>query len=314
MKYYLQNIFDSSSRRLRKLWLWIKNGVSSELLSALFGALIGGLFTLAGVAYQFSKQSEVETAKTEQVERDKMIYIHHLIRDSGKYVKKFEEQSKDQVQYGDRFNLGGLPLPFRNDGSVNVLANRINHEEYFLASLNQLHNENFGDIFSLFNLLDLKIKESENRYNHEIELLVEEKGRVMNDVKGLFDEIEFYVDKHKGEKLSIQRRELYDNMVGTLTNIKNLKAQYPIDIFWTGNSYKIIYNTVVHLKKANNQEDKNLFYKAQEVLNRYLEYDRRYTSLSNWLSTDQAVITELMAEINKKAVPLNNYINKLNHG
>lgn len=286
--------------------------ISSELMSALIGAMIGGFFTCLGVYLQIRQQKIAENAKQVKEEQDRMIYLHYLIQDSYLTTEKIAEQAISPTR-GNPFIIGGLgSVPINN--SVKSIAEGINQEQYFLASLNQLNDKSFGEIFSLYNDLNTRIKNIIVRNDKIQSSFVGEKYSVLTIRDKLFNEIKIYINRSiDKDSPNHNRQRIYNDLKNVLIEhekkvIEAFQEEYQARGLW-------IYHDIVQiLKEGDTEEEKQLLVMAQETYNEDYNFRTRSTNMYNSMITEGAQMKDVLKSIRAKAIPLENYIINMKNG
>lgn len=272
---------------------FIQNDIlSTELMSALIGALIGGLFTCLGVYLQIRQQRIIEDSKQIKEEQDKMIYLHYLMRDSYSTIEEIARKSISPST-GNPFLIGGLgSVPLNN--SVKSIAEDINQEQYFLASINQLKDRRFGEIFSLYNDLNTRIKNIIARNDKIQNLFVDEKYNVLAARGKLFNELRLYVHRSKdGISNNNKRQKIYNDLNNILLEIeKNERGSFQEDNYEKG--LHLYYSIVEILKEGDTDEEKALLLIAQETYYKDFNFRVKSTNMYNSMITEGAQMEDIL--------------------
>lgn len=131
-----------------------------SLLSAFIGAGVALLVYRNSIRDQKKKEAE----QKDSFELTKLKYLHFLMLDTFKSIKILIN-AFESFTYQLRNNPLETPTIVDTPAiSLSRIANRINQEEFYHASVNQLHNDSISEIFLIFDNLDEQIKDSIEYY------------------------------------------------------------------------------------------------------------------------------------------------------
>ena len=200
---------------------WISAIVS--LLSAFIGAGVALLVYRNSIHDQKTKDAE----QKDSFELTKLKYLHFLMLDTFRSIKILLDAFESFTAQLASNPLETPTIQYNPTISLSRIANRINQEEFYHASINQLHNDSISEIFLMFDNLDEQIKDSIDYYTEHRQRIHDTRSKVgpsysiLNeatiDFLGRIDQLDFksHNDEIKRAIIAILSKVEYEGNKGS---------------------------------------------------------------------------------------------------
>ena len=298
------NYIKTRFQRFRADW----RSMDVSYKGAIVAAFIGVVSTLAVTAltdWLERKRAEDEQSSTEQ---NKMKYLHFLVEDSFKTIASYTEHAK---KLESNFKQNPFDIPDANlyvGHSLNTIANKINQEDYYLASVNQIKNDSINELLLMYNTLDKSYSLATQHYQNQVPLLVADKDKYKAELNGLIESVNIYLLSYDSRKLKGVEKVIYDQintLMGEFTVFKNSTSTDQI----LRDSESIYVNKlIVILDPKGAVTHRPLMRQAYGARKAYLEYVGRMAGVVESADFSQRIMNSLVYRIKTFGKPLHDYV------
>ncbi len=170
-------------------------GYWSHLDVTLKAAFIGAFVSFIGfyISDRLTRKKDREIQIIN--EQNKMKYLQFLIDDSFNAINSFDSTGRKifQNHINNPFLISDLAVYPAH--SIDAIANKINQEDYFLASINQLKDYQLVEIFRLYNTLNVTHKGILDHYATSVPKIIDAKDQYVNAIEELRSALNSYLNR-----------------------------------------------------------------------------------------------------------------------
>ncbi|GAB2550032.1 hypothetical protein [Spirosoma aerophilum] len=264
------------------------------------------------IYYTGQKKATNKEAKSKvDTENNKLKYLHYLVDDSLRPIETFSFET-DKLQSMYHHNFFVLP-PFNRiiPHSMNTISNKINQEEYYLASKNRI-DEDISELFKVYNSLYDNFIKSVAHYDENRPLLVKDKGAYNEALNKL---VKLYTDKTNELMVgaTTHAEAVVLNKLQSLSDVIPDEENRRWNMSWMLNAHNSFIKPLIHiLSNSPDSNTEDLLQKSKEVKELYTDFRSFVFNVVDSLKISKDHQKGMVDIIVERRKPLDAYIIKLN--
>ncbi|WP_152125056.1 hypothetical protein [Rudanella paleaurantiibacter] len=272
-------------------------------------AFIGAFVALVGFFIQDFLARKNERAKQIEVEQSKMKYLHFLITDSYKAIESFDSTATNVVRsfQENPFVLPGFGLYPAH--SINAIANKINQEEYFLASVSQMKNYKLVEIFLIYNTMNEGYKRITEHFVSEAPKFIQAKDQYLNLIEELRSASNAYLQSTVGRQLDEREKIALSKIRELSVNLQNYhNASPPLQVWLYESNQIFVQPTFNIVREHGNQHHQELFNISVRATIQHSKVVDHMRNIVSAVDNNRKEMNSQIAYIRELTKPLNKYI------
>ncbi|MVM39313.1 hypothetical protein GO730_20010 [Spirosoma sp. HMF3257] len=275
-------------------------------------AWIATLTTLLVVGLQSWQQKKRDEEQQNSTEQKKMKYLNFIIQDTYKIVEFYNSNSQKLV---NTFNINPFLIEeysHYSAQSLEVIVNKLNQEDYYLASTTQLKGDDIAEVFLIYNALYLQIKDTKGHHIAEMEKLKQTQDDFSNSISDLQESINklLLTKNFNSDKEKLGQRQL-NELMGKIKPIILKDQPYKSRLFDSKNVF--IEPVIKTLEPYDGIEGdlRNVLLKAYDARIKYNLCVVHLRNMIDYITTNGKEINYEITRIKELTEPLEAYIKKL---
>ncbi|MBD2753779.1 hypothetical protein [Spirosoma validum] len=277
------------------------------------GALIAAFVSLLVVYIQKEQQDQKDKDQQTQTEQNKLKYLNFLIVDSYKTLESYK-QSVTRIRQNFDVNPFLMPVLI-NYGpyGLDLIANKINHEEYYLASVSQIKSSEVAELLQLYNALNKNFVEASTHQKTEVPILIKMKDSYFEKLNGLIESVNDYKISASRIRLEGEEKAMYNEIDALLAEINGRLNTVPFQRNrWLVESQRVFnYQLIDILNRRGPITQRKLLLQAKSVANDYNTFVVYMRNVVVVLERSLADQQYMLSRIKLVGQPLFTYIGNL---
>ena len=281
-------------------------------ITSLMGAVIGAGAALYVHYHEIEQQKQRDKDQQNSTEQNKLKYLDFLMKDSNKIIISYVNNSKRIVT---SYNNNPFVIPdyiTYPAHSLNTIANKINQEDYYLSSVNQIHNnDDIAEIFPIYNTLYQQHKEAVDHYSSEVKNLIDNKNKYRKSLYSLIENINQLMIENQIKKMSNDDKIINSKLYTLIDSLNVILTQKDPNI-WLRDSPNLLINPVISiLDPLGEVSHRKLLLQAYQVREDYEMTTSHMRNVVEDTDRHRILMEQLVERINKISQPLREYINNI---
>lgn len=303
---------------LYSIFIYVKNHIASfyntywaSIDTNLKSAIIAAVVTFVGIFLQNRHERNRSEEQQRTTEENKLKYLQFLITDSFK-VLEFYRLSALGMEDSARANPYVIPaLITYVPHSLNTIANKINQEEYYLASINQIKSEEIAELFQLYNSLNDSYTKAVDYYGVQFPLLISDKDAYRTGLSVLIESLNEYLTDNEEEALVGDPKIIYQYINTLMGNINNAHLDFQGNE-WLRDAKGMFVETLnASLLGQGDPQLRNIYKETRTALELDRNYRDRMFNVAENFKTNRLLQEDLLKRIKGVGAPLDAFVKTL---
>ncbi|AUD05555.1 hypothetical protein CWM47_29155 [Spirosoma pollinicola] len=313
---WLKNFVFNSLAESRHFLFSITRAEWLSLLGTMAAALLAAVVSLYVVYLQNTQQRNRDDEQQKTTEQNKLQYLHFLINDSFKTIE-FYRLSVENAKESYKRNPFVIPdLNSYVPHSLNSIANKINQEEYYLASVNQFpkNESGFGiaELLQLCNALNDNYTKAFSEFSLQFPLLIEDKDKYRSALEELIEIVNQYILENKVDDLTGSDKINYIRINEIMGALKNNPPDFKGNEWLKISNDLLIVPLNLTLQDQGKPNLRKIYNQSRHALDLRVNYIGRIYNVVNSLEINRSIQQDILGRIKNVGAPLEVYIKELN--